>query len=376
MIPFWDVPIVDPADSTSIIPLISSIIPPPVIITQTQAGGTEVPRTVHPPPSPYQTPSPTGQQSTEGQPPGSLTWTSHPSTATACTSPRCGKRCVGLFCDFPCLLDCPKSPDPDWWDPTDPDDPWQSKPWEPEDEDCTTTTASSCGYECVASGTSTKCDSTCSLTYGCSATDAESTLGTYTLAPYGSFYYESWNTAADDNAAYTSSVFSSVHSVLDSYFPDLYPKTTKTSAAPAPQPTLGVGDACTTKDQCSHACGSGAVGTSAQPGCYLGKCVCDRFAPPADTFCRNVDQCNAGYACASTQTMECKANSNGDDVCTCVADSSHNLLATAQFFSHVWPMATTNETISGQPGWVDSALGTNSSSPAWRNSTVGVRLVS
>lgn len=363
----------DPEDTTSVILLTSSILPSPVIITETR-NGSPTTRTIHPPPSPYSGPTSTAA-STSGQPPATITWTSAPSTATPCSLPPCdlGVRCVGLFCDLPCLLVCPKLLDPDWWDPVDPNSPWpNSAPWEPEDEACTTTSASSCATECLATGTTTTCDSTCSVSYGCSATsDAASTLGTYTLAPWGYMTYESWDTASDDDPAFTSSVFASVSSEMQEWYPTTTTSTSTSTTAPdAPAATTGggLGDACTSSSQCTDACGN----TSGSEGCSGGVCVCNKDPPPPDAACGDVAICNEWYACTGGQTMSCTYDEDYlGSLCTCSdATSKSSLVAGSKFYySHVWPVATTNETISGQPGWLDLTL-------ANLSSTISISLVS
>jgi hypothetical protein len=136
-----------------------------------------------------------------------------------CTGPNCGSRCVGLFCNAPCIINCLKNPDPDWWDPVDPADPWPpSAPYEPEDPKCTTTSASSCYTECLAANPTSTCSSSCSISYGCSVTDT-STLGTYTLAPYGYWTADSFDRASDDNPAFTSSVYAELDAELNDWFP-------------------------------------------------------------------------------------------------------------------------------------------------------------
>lgn len=377
VIPFWNVPIVNTEDTTSIITLTTSILPNPVLLTDIH-GGQPTTRTIHPPPWPYTGPSSTIAP-VKTKHPSTITWTSAPSTATPCVLPNCGNvgigtRCVGLFCDWPCLANCPKGIDPDRWDPTDPNSPWPNdSPWEPEDEACTTSTATSCSTECLASGASTSCASMCSVSYGCSATaDESTTLGTYTMAPWGYFTGESWDTASDDNPSYTRSVFASVASELDQWYPGLAggAAATSTEVAPtAPEPTgLGAGDSCTSDSQCGGACGGGL--TSAQYGCSSGRCVCIKDPPPPGADCGSVDECNRWYACSSGQTMQCALDkSYGSNLCKC-SSGRKAVVSGVKLYSHIWAVATTNETISGQPGWVDLPVVSNSS---LTNSTISAR---
>ncbi|KAI9642968.1 hypothetical protein NHQ30_008702 [Ciborinia camelliae] len=64
---FWNIPIDDPDDKESLIPITISILPPIVTITETSAG-TTYGRTIHPPPWPYTNPTPRSKSS-DGPPP-------------------------------------------------------------------------------------------------------------------------------------------------------------------------------------------------------------------------------------------------------------------------------------------------------------------
>ncbi|KAF7948416.1 uncharacterized protein EAE97_003827 [Botrytis byssoidea] len=213
---FWNMPIDDSDIKETLIAIPTSILPPTVTLTETSAG-TVYDRTIHPPPWPYTNPTPT-TRSSDGPPP-LLSFTSSAASST-CTKD-CGSPCRGLFCNWPCLFDCVKVPDPDWWDMKDPHNPWgpEKTPYQPENTECTTTSASSCWTECLASSKTSTCTSSCSIGYGCSVT-ATSTLGTYTLAPSGYWTADSFDRASDSDAAYASSVDADVSSELADWFPE------------------------------------------------------------------------------------------------------------------------------------------------------------
>ncbi|ESZ89825.1 putative alpha-1,3-glucanase/mutanase [Sclerotinia borealis F-4128] len=216
VIDFWNIPIDDADDKASLILISTSILPPIVTITETSAG-TAYDRTIHPPPWPYTQSTPTKKSSSSSPPP----YVSYTSSAakSRCTSD-CGTRCIGLFCNLPCLFDCVKIPDPDLWDPKDPDSPYSPSktPYKPEDSKCTTTSASSCRTECLAASPTSTCSSSCSISYGCSVTST-STLGTYTLAPFGYWTADSFDRASDSDAAYVSSVDAAITAQLEEWFP-------------------------------------------------------------------------------------------------------------------------------------------------------------
>ncbi|KAM3082460.1 hypothetical protein ACMFMF_002122 [Clarireedia jacksonii] len=229
-------PIDDPEARESFIAITTSMLSPVVTITAT-SDGTVYNRTIHPPPSPYTKPTPTTRSSNTAL---YVSWTST-AKGPHCTA-NCGHRCVGLFCDTPCLFGCAKFPDPDWWDVKDPHDPWGSnkRPYKSEDEKCTTTSASSCYTECLAASPTNTCTSSCSISYGCSVTDS-SMLGTYTLAPYGYWTDDSFDMASDMDAAYTSSVNAEVTSLLEEWFPDDFTLTVNpTSTVTIPDVTVTV----------------------------------------------------------------------------------------------------------------------------------------
>ncbi|KAF7937336.1 uncharacterized protein EAE98_001650 [Botrytis deweyae] len=71
----------------------------------------------------------------------------------------------------------------------------------------------------TSSSTTSTCTSSCSISYGCSVT-ATSTLGTYTLAPFGYWTVDSFDRASDLDAAYASSVYADVISELADWFPE------------------------------------------------------------------------------------------------------------------------------------------------------------
>jgi hypothetical protein len=194
-----------------------------------------VSRTIHPPPWPWTIPSSTPTvTSTEGSVPSSITWKSS-SPGPTCTSTSCGHRCTGLFCHLPCVgLGC-LNLDPDFIDFDDPKNPYGSKnPYTAEPEECTTTTASDCATSCVADTSTVSCDTSCSTIFACEATDT-SVIGTQTLAPVASMYYEFWTSDAGD--AFTSSVYAAVQSELDADFPTTT-TTTTTSSSTAPAATV------------------------------------------------------------------------------------------------------------------------------------------
>ena len=229
----------------ALIPLTSSILPPVFTITNDPnafPAGLSCPpvtRTIHPPPWPYVTPDP--GSSSEGGPPVYITYSSSASRGgggggggggSNPTCPNCkhGTRCIGLYCNAPGQL---PSPDPDYGDPKNPENPYDpDDPYEPEDEQCTTQPYTSCETACIAGATPSTCSSSCSTSFTCSGEDI-STIGTQTLAGWGTMEEEMWPTATPD-AAYVSSVLAAVQSRLSSW----YPKPTTTSTPPVPTGTM------------------------------------------------------------------------------------------------------------------------------------------
>ncbi|PNP39417.1 hypothetical protein TGAMA5MH_08623 [Trichoderma gamsii] len=222
LIPIWNTLIPDNVTSAIIYPT-SSILPPPIVVTDNpnplkQSGVTHPPqtRTIYPPPFPYLT--------------SSTSHDSHLPTLTYKSSmpkPTCKSGC-GSVChywchacnpllpsflggctgsDF-CTLFCPPGTGPGNDGSGDPNDP-DSDNGDDDDDECSTITTSDCRTDCI----STSCTTTCSTYEGCEVT-ATSLDSTETPANYWEGTLpEPWNTNTEP-ANVANSVASSIRSRL------------------------------------------------------------------------------------------------------------------------------------------------------------------
>ena len=183
----WNVKISSASDtkSTEVISVTSSILPPPFIITNDRNPKSEEgvahpiqTRTITPLPYPYSTSKPG-----PGPGPGPLQF---PPLVHHFGLPRnpckrgCGHKCL-VFCDAPCLLNCPHPP-PGFQDPGDPVS-GGSEPGDPENDDndnsssCTEqSTVTDYWVSCNTEGDSSSCTTTSSsLATGCDVTATTTT---------------------------------------------------------------------------------------------------------------------------------------------------------------------------------------------------------
>jgi hypothetical protein len=201
------------------------------------------------------------------------------------------------------------------WDPVDPFNPWPTdRPYEPEPEECTTTSADECSTGYVVSGDRTSTISSCSVIYGCSAEPSSTVVGTQTLAPWATFSHGAAPTA-DPGEAYTSSFLASVESELSSSYWYYFPTTTTPAAPTATVPHGGV---CTKDEQCSgDDCMDGE-----RPGCRVfgagrdSTCSCFDMDVPIGAECSKHVQCR--HDCGDGSYSGCMFHGSGwPSTCVC-----------------------------------------------------------
>ena len=210
------------------------------------------------------------------------------------------------------------------WDPVDPFTPWPTdRPYEPEPEECTTTSADECSTGYVVSGGHTSTISSCSVIYDCSAEPSSTVVGTQTLAPWATFSHDAAPTA-DRGEAYTSSFLASIESELSStywyYFTtsSTTTTTTTTTTPAAPTATVPHGGVCTEDEQCrDDDCAYGQL-----PGCrYYGvgrdsTCSCFDVNVPLGAPCSDHVQCQ--HDCGDGSYSGCMFHGSAwPSVCVC-----------------------------------------------------------
>lgn len=265
----------------SVFPIIFSISPPPLILTDpanpsmSQKSGVPLAtRQIFPPP--YSESQGEGSNDRSGKPPGKThTVGTHSIGAPGplCTS-GCGIRCIGLFCKTPCLLNCLDG----WSDPLDPSPPdnpnpnLPGDPTEPDSErksDCSTSTLTNYYVSCASSSNALSgCTTTSSaLTSGCNIlastrTSSSGSCNLVTISPDddqgqdGVYSRMPQSPISSNPSPSTSTTSSPVATQIPSDFPlpPIPPTTTSvapaTSNTPAPSATKQ-GDLCQTDKDCS-----------------------------------------------------------------------------------------------------------------------------